>query len=106
MLRVDRATVAGAHHGFVEAVHSRTGRPHGVTIVGPHAAEWANQWVEPITKRRRLAELAFVPTISPTMGSSGTVVAYEWGETTLRRGLLGRIVRLAATVRMWLARNP
>ena len=42
----------------------------------------------------------------PTMGSSGAVLAYEWGETTLRRGLFGRIVRLAGRLRMRLARNP
>lgn len=106
MGRVDRATVTGASDGFVEVVHSRTGKLHGVTIVGPQAAEWANQWVEPITSNRRLAEMVFVPTIYPTMGSSSAVVAYEWGEATLRRGLLGRFVRLAGRFRMWLARNP
>ncbi len=104
--RVDRASITGASNGFVEAVHSRTGKLHGVTIVGPQAAEWANQWVEPISKNRRLAELVFIPTIYPTMGSSSAVVAYEWGESILRRGLLGRVVRLAGRARMWLARNP
>ncbi len=102
--RVDRATVSGHSNGFVEAVHSRTGKLHGVTIVGPQAAEWANQWVEPITRNRRLAELVFVPTIYPTMGSSGPVVAYEWAEATLDRGLLGLIVRLGVRLRMSLAR--
>lgn len=61
MAWVDRATVAGASEGFIETVHSRTGKLHGVTIVGPRAAEWANQWIEPITSNRRLAELAFRP---------------------------------------------
>lgn len=104
--RVDRASITGVSDGFVEVVHSRSGKLHGVTIVGPHAAEWANQWIGPITENRRLTELAFVPTIYPTMGSSGAVVAYEWGEAILRRGLLGRTVRLAGRARMWLARNP
>lgn len=104
--RVDRANVVGASNGFLEAVHTRTGKLLGVTIVGPQAAEWANQWIEPVTKGRRLAELAFVQTIYPTMGSSNAVVAYEWGEATLGRGLFGRVMRLAGRLRMRIARNP
>ena len=104
--RVDRASVGGNATGFVEAVHSRTGKLHGVTIVGPNAAEWANQWVEPIARNRRLAEMVFVPTIYPTMGSSNAVIAYEWGEARLRRGLLRRLVRLTGRLRMRLARSP
>lgn len=106
MGRVDRASIAGDTSGFIEAVHSRTGRLHGVTIVGPEAAEWANQWVGPVAENRRIAHLAFVPTIYPTMGSSSAVVAYEWAETILRRGVLGRIIRFAGRLRMRLARNP
>jgi len=102
--RVDRASVVGASNGFLEAVHSRTGKLWGVTIVGPQAAEWANQWIEPVTKNRRLAELVFVPTIYPTMGSSNAVVGYEWGEEMLGRGLLGRVVRIAGRLRMRVAR--
>lgn len=102
--RVDRASVVGASNGFLEAVHSRTGKLWGVTIVGPQAAEWANQWIEPVTKNRRVAELAFVPTIYPTMGSSNAVVAYEWGEAMLGRGLLGRVVRIVGRLRMRVAR--
>lgn len=106
MDRVDRATVTGHTTGFIEAVHSRSGKLHGVTIVGPQAAEWANQWVEPIAKQRRLTDVGLAPTIYPTMGSSSAIVAYEWGEARLRRGVLGRIVRLAGRLRMRLARNP
>jgi pyruvate/2-oxoglutarate dehydrogenase complex dihydrolipoamide dehydrogenase (E3) component len=69
--RVDRATVSGASAGFVEAVHTRTGKLLGVTIVGPNA-----------------------------------VIAYEWAETVLRRGWLGRFARLSGRARLWLARNP
>ncbi|MGD2061036.1 MAG: hypothetical protein PVF87_09245 [Acidimicrobiia bacterium] len=106
MARVDRARVAGASDGFIETDHSRTGKLYGVTIVGPQAAEWANQWIEPITNTRRLAGLAFVPTIYPTLGSSSAVVAYEWSDAALRRGVLGRIARLAGRARLRFARNP
>ena len=104
--RVDRATVSGTGEGFVEAVHSRTGKLFGVTIVGPNAAEWANQWVRPVAKGRRITELAFTDTIYPTMGTSGAVLAYEWAERRLASGWIGRIARLAGRARMWSARNP
>lgn len=104
--RVDRAAVSGATRGFVEVVHSRTGKLLGVTIVGPNAAEWANQWVRPVSKGRRIAELVFTPTIYPTMGTAGAVVAYEWAEQRLATGWLGKVARFLGRTRMWLARNP
>lgn len=106
MDRVDRASVTDASVGFIEAVHTRTGKLLGVTIVGPQAAEWANQWIEPISDGSRLAELAFIETIYPTMGSSNAVLAFEWTESLLQRGLFGRLIRLAGRARMWFARNP
>jgi pyruvate/2-oxoglutarate dehydrogenase complex dihydrolipoamide dehydrogenase (E3) component len=106
MDRVDRASVTDASVGFIEAVHTRNGKLLGVTIVGPQAAEWANQWIEPISDGSRLPELAFIETIYPTMGSSNAILAFEWAESLLQRGLFGRLIRLAGRARMWLARNP
>jgi pyruvate/2-oxoglutarate dehydrogenase complex dihydrolipoamide dehydrogenase (E3) component len=104
--RVDRASVSGASDGFVEAVHTRSGKMLGVTIVGLHAAEWANQWIRPVSKASRLSELAFTETIYPTMGSSNAVIAFAWVENLLDKGMLGRLARLAGRARMWLARTP
>lgn len=104
--RVDRAAVSGSGAGFVEAVHSRTGKLHGVTIVGPNAAEWANQWIRPVSRGRRITELAFSDTIYPTMGTSGAVLAYEWAESRLAGRWVGRMARLLGRTRLWLARTP
>ena len=103
--RSDRAAVQSATNGFIEARHSPTGRIEGVTIVGPHAAELANQWVRPVSRRSHMSALAFAETIYPTMGSVNAVIAYEWGLSLLDRRLLGGLIRWAGRIRMRIARN-
>lgn len=104
MTRSDRAAVQSAPTGFIEARHSRYGKLESVTIVGPNAAELANQWIRPISKGSRMTTLAFADTIYPTMGSTNQVVAYEWGLSMLNRRVVGTLTRWAGRLRTKLMR--
>ena len=96
----DRAIIEGATDGFVDVVHSRSGKLHGVTIVGPHAAELGNQWSRHVKKHHRITSLIFSEAIYPTMGATNAVVAYEWADRIARETLIGRVGRWAARMRL------
>lgn len=102
----DKAAIDGAGAGFVEVVHSKRGKLFGVTIVGPNAAELANQWVRHIEKNHRITDLMFAHAIYPTMGATNAVVAYEWADQIARKTTLGKLARLGGKLRMTLTRQP
>ena len=84
----------------------KRGKLFGVTIVGPNAAELANQWVRHIEKNHRITDLMFAHAIYPTMGATNAVVAYEWADRIARKTTLGKLARLGGKLRMTLTRQP
>lgn len=98
--RVDRAMVSVNRAGFIEVYHTKPGRILGVTLVGPDAAELANQWVSLVG--RHITALLDVRTIYPTMGSSIPVVGSEWVKARLQASALGLPGRLLLKAWLWL----
>jgi pyruvate/2-oxoglutarate dehydrogenase complex dihydrolipoamide dehydrogenase (E3) component len=91
--RVDRAQTLGATDGFIKIVASSAGRVLGATVVGPSAADLANELAVAVTGGVDLQHLASTMHIYPTLGLGAQQLASEFAYRQSSRGLRGALAR-------------
>jgi pyruvate/2-oxoglutarate dehydrogenase complex dihydrolipoamide dehydrogenase (E3) component len=91
--RVDRAQTLGETDGFVKVVTSAAGRILGASIVGPSAAEVANELAVAITGGVDLEHLASTMHIYPTIGLGVQQLASDFTFRLSSNGLRGAVAR-------------
>lgn len=98
--RVDRAQTLGETDGFVKVVTSAAGGILGASVVGPAAAEVANELAVAMAAGIDLQQLASTMHIYPTVGLGIQQVASEFAFRQSNSGLRGAVARAL------MARNP
>jgi pyruvate/2-oxoglutarate dehydrogenase complex dihydrolipoamide dehydrogenase (E3) component len=91
--RVDRAQTLGETEGFIKIVSSGSGRILGASIVGPAAADVANQLAVAMAGGSHLQHLASTMHIYPTIGFGVQQLASEFAFGLASHGLRGGLAR-------------
>ncbi len=95
MARSDRAMTEGRPQGFIKAVHLRSGKLLGVTIVGVNAADLLTEWIGILgaggSVRSASGKTRVYPSFDSVNGVMGTAFLKKW----IGRSLAGRALRTA-----------
>ncbi len=91
--RVDRAQTLGETEGFIKIVSSSAGRILGASIVGPAAADVANELAVAMAGGVDLQHLASTMHIYPTISLGVQQLASEFAFGLASRGLRGAVAR-------------
>jgi pyruvate/2-oxoglutarate dehydrogenase complex dihydrolipoamide dehydrogenase (E3) component len=95
--RVDRAQTLAETEGFIKIVSSTAGRILGASIVGPAAADVANELAVAMARGVDLSHLASIMHIYPTIGLGVQQLASEFAFGQATRGLRGAVARVLMT---------